>query len=89
MGDLRINVLQSGGLTSDEFKVALQEATNFPLRPHVLPFLKTHIPYLQRDIASMARSCNLVSIFRLFISRGKSLGLTMQNECDFQPKFVA
>lgn len=54
------SLLQSGGLSSDEFKIALQEATNFPLRPHVLPFLKTHIPYLQRDIASMARSCNQV-----------------------------
>ncbi|XP_037041535.1 protein CBFA2T2 isoform X1 [Bradysia coprophila] len=54
--------LASGGLTSDEFKVALQEATNFPLRPHVLPFLKTHIPYLQRDIAGMARSCNLSTL---------------------------
>lgn len=51
---------QSGGLTADEFKLALQEATNFPLRSYVLPFLKTHVPYLQRDIASQARACNQV-----------------------------
>lgn len=52
---------QSGGMSADEFKIALQEATNFPVRPYVLPFLKSHIPLLQREIASQARSCNQVS----------------------------
>lgn len=49
-------------MTADEFKVALQELTNFPLRSYVLPFLKTHVPYLQRDIASQARACNQVGV---------------------------
>lgn len=57
------HLFQSGGLTSDEFKVALQDATNFPLRPYVLPFLKAHIPFLQREIASLARSSNQVIQF--------------------------
>lgn len=52
---------QSGGLSSDEFKIALQEATNFPVRPYVLPFLKTHIPFLQREISNLARANNQVS----------------------------
>uniref|UniRef100_A0A1B0C9N1 Putative nervy n=1 Tax=Lutzomyia longipalpis TaxID=7200 RepID=A0A1B0C9N1_LUTLO len=50
--------LASGGLTSEEFKVAVQEATNFPLRPYVLPFLKTHIPLLQRELTALARANN-------------------------------
>lgn len=33
----------------------MQEATNFPLRPNVLPFLRSHLPLLQREINSMAR----------------------------------
>jgi runt-related transcription factor 1 len=33
----------------------VQEATNFPLRPNVLPFLRSHLPLLQREINSMAR----------------------------------
>lgn len=54
---------QSGGLTAEDFKQAIQEAANFPLRPYVLPFLKSHIPLMQRDIASLAKSNNQVSIF--------------------------
>ncbi|GAB0090111.1 CBFA2T2 [Sergentomyia squamirostris] len=50
--------LASGGLTAEEFKVALQEATNFPLRPYVLPFLKAHIPLLQRELTALARASN-------------------------------
>lgn len=30
--------------------------TNFPLRPFVLPFLRTHLPLLQRDLLLMARN---------------------------------
>lgn len=54
--------LASGGLTSEEFKIALQDATNFPVRPNVLPFLRIHIPLLQREIASLARNNNQVCI---------------------------
>lgn len=46
---------QSGGLSIEEFQLAVQEATNFPLRPHVLPFLRSHLPLLQREINSLAR----------------------------------
>lgn len=52
---------QSGGITIDEFRIALQDAINLPLRPYVVPFLKNHITLLQRDIAGLARSCNQVS----------------------------
>lgn len=53
--------LASGGMSSEEFKIALQEATNFPVRQNVLPFLRIHIPFLQREIASLARSLNQVN----------------------------
>lgn len=46
---------QSGGLSIEEFQVAVQEATNFPLRPNVLPFLRSHLPLLQREVNSLAR----------------------------------
>lgn len=34
------NLLQNSSLTIEEFHSRLQEATNFPLRPFVIPFLK-------------------------------------------------
>lgn len=58
MPDVKINCshyLQSGGLSIEEFQIAVQEATNFPLRPNVLPFLRSHLPLLQREINSSAR----------------------------------
>ncbi|KAL5286682.1 CBFA2T2 family protein [Megaselia abdita] len=54
--------LASGGITIDEFRIALQEAINLPLRPYVVPFLKNHITLLQRDIAGLARSCNQTTL---------------------------
>lgn len=61
---------QSGGLTSEEFKQAIQEAANFPLRPYVLPFLKSHIPLMQRDIASLAKANSQVSIKKCHVKIG-------------------
>ncbi|KAL9703103.1 hypothetical protein quinque_006621 [Culex quinquefasciatus] len=48
--------LASGGLTVEEFQVAVQEATNFPLRSNVVPFLKSHVPVLQREINLLSRA---------------------------------
>ncbi|XP_055621055.1 protein CBFA2T2 isoform X2 [Toxorhynchites rutilus septentrionalis] len=48
--------LASGGLTVDEFQIAVQEATNFPLRSNVVPFLKSHVPVLQREINLLSRA---------------------------------
>lgn len=50
------NFSQSGGLSTEEFQNAVQEATNFPLRPNVLPFLRSHLPVLQREVNSLART---------------------------------
>jgi len=35
---------QNSTLTIEEFHAKLQEATNFPLRPFVIPFLKVGAP---------------------------------------------
>lgn len=35
---------QNSTLTIEEFHAKLQEATNFPLRPFVIPFLKVSVP---------------------------------------------
>lgn len=52
---LLLHLQKSGGLSIEEFQLAVQEATNFPLRPNVLPFLRSHLPLLQREINSLAR----------------------------------
>ncbi|XP_053637897.1 protein CBFA2T1 isoform X3 [Cherax quadricarinatus] len=47
--------LLSGGVSVEEFHGGLQEVTHFPLRPFVLPFLRSHLPLLQRELQSLAR----------------------------------
>ncbi|KFW84043.1 Protein CBFA2T3, partial [Manacus vitellinus] len=46
---------QNSTLTIEEFHAKLQEATNFPLRPFVIPFLKPTLPLLQRELLHCAR----------------------------------
>ncbi|XP_055905529.1 protein CBFA2T2 isoform X2 [Eupeodes corollae] len=46
----------SGGISIEDFRIALQEAINLPLRPHVIPLLKSHIVLLQREIAALSRA---------------------------------
>ena len=50
-------------MTTEEFHRALQEATNFPLRSYVLPYLKRVLPMLQLDLNAAARAENQVSLF--------------------------
>ncbi|XP_075432933.1 protein CBFA2T3 isoform X4 [Ascaphus truei] len=47
--------LVNSTLTIEEFHAKLQEATNFPLRPFVTPFLKANLPLLQRELLHCAR----------------------------------
>ncbi|CAH1126654.1 unnamed protein product [Ceutorhynchus assimilis] len=47
--------LVSSNLSIEEFHHSLQDVTNFPLRQFVLPFLRTHMPLLQREIHALAR----------------------------------
>lgn len=54
--------LQSGCISAEDFHGALQEATNFPLRDFVLPYLKHALPSLQRDLSGAARANNQVSL---------------------------
>ncbi|XP_059088914.1 protein CBFA2T1-like isoform X2 [Tigriopus californicus] len=46
--------LVAGSISTGEFHHVVQEVTNFPLRSFVLPFLKSNIPLLARDIATLA-----------------------------------
>ncbi|XP_050433793.1 protein CBFA2T1 [Adelges cooleyi] len=48
--------LVSNLISVEEFHHNLQEMTNFPLKPFVLPFLRTHIPSFQRELNSLARN---------------------------------
>ncbi|XP_046611928.1 protein CBFA2T3 [Neodiprion virginianus] len=52
----------SGSMTAEEFHGALQDATNFPLRGFVLPYLKHTLPSLQRDLTNAARANNQTSV---------------------------
>lgn len=47
-------------ISVEEFHHNIQEMTNFPLRPFVLPFLRSHLPSLQRDLLLMARNSKQV-----------------------------
>ncbi|AWP01455.1 putative protein CBFA2T3-like [Scophthalmus maximus] len=47
--------LVNSTLTIEEFHSKLHEATNFPLRPFVIPFLKANLPLLQRELLHCAR----------------------------------
>lgn len=58
---------QSGGVSVEEFHGGLQEVTHFPLRPFVLPFLRSHLPLLQRELQSLARRASMVGIFSIFV----------------------
>lgn len=46
--------LVNSHLTVEEFHAKLQKATNFPLRPFVIPFLKANLPLLQRELLHCA-----------------------------------
>ncbi|XP_052415815.1 protein CBFA2T2-like isoform X2 [Carassius gibelio] len=48
--------LVNNTVTIEEFHSRLQEATNFPLRPFVIPFLKANLPLLQRELLHCARA---------------------------------
>ncbi|XP_023349495.1 protein CBFA2T3 [Eurytemora carolleeae] len=53
--------LVAGVVSVSEFHLQLQDVTNFPVRPYVLPFLHTNISFLQREIASLSGgSCKSV-----------------------------
>lgn len=60
MSNFSFSNAQSGGISIDEFRIALQEAINLPLRPHVIPLLKNHISLLQREIVALSRATNQV-----------------------------
>jgi len=67
-------------MTAEEFHSALQEATNFPLRSFVLPYLKHTLPSLQRDLSNAARANNQVrQIFAFIIYYNWSIKLISKN----------
>uniref|UniRef100_A0A8C4QMU9 CBFA2/RUNX1 partner transcriptional co-repressor 3 n=1 Tax=Eptatretus burgeri TaxID=7764 RepID=A0A8C4QMU9_EPTBU len=47
--------LVNSTISIEDFHSKLQEATNFPLRPFVIPFLKANLPLLQRELLHCAR----------------------------------
>jgi len=42
--------LVNNAISVEEFHQQLQDATNFPLRPFVIPFLKANLPLLQQEL---------------------------------------
>ncbi|VVC26426.1 Hypothetical protein CINCED_3A010319 [Cinara cedri] len=52
----QIFTLVNNLISVEEFHHNIQEMTNFPLRPFVLPFLRSHLPSLQRDLLALARN---------------------------------
>ncbi|KAG8302411.1 hypothetical protein J6590_033007 [Homalodisca vitripennis] len=55
------------GLSVEEFHHSLQEVTNFPLRPFVLPFLRAYLPALQRELGVHARLAKQIYLPMIFV----------------------
>jgi hypothetical protein len=53
---------KAGTIGSTEFHQVLQDVTNFPLKPFVLPFLKVNIPLLTREMATNAALADQTTI---------------------------
>ncbi|XP_067929481.1 protein CBFA2T3-like isoform X2 [Watersipora subatra] len=47
--------LVNSQMTIEDFHAKLQETTNFPLKPFVIPFLKATLPSLQRELLQCAQ----------------------------------
>ncbi|KAG8196445.1 hypothetical protein JTE90_012269 [Oedothorax gibbosus] len=47
--------LVSSSISIEEFHHKIQETTNHPLRPFVIPFLKSHLPILQTELIHYSR----------------------------------
>ncbi|XP_013780863.1 protein CBFA2T1-like isoform X2 [Limulus polyphemus] len=47
--------LVNSSLTIEEFHQKVQDVTGYPLRPFVIPFLKSHLPMLHSEILHFAR----------------------------------
>lgn len=47
--------LVSSSLSIEEFHQKIQEVTNYPLRPFAIPFLKSHLPFLQTELLHFSR----------------------------------
>ncbi|XP_017149372.1 protein CBFA2T3 isoform X2 [Drosophila miranda] len=47
-----------GTISLEEFRLALQEAINLPLRPYVMPLLKNSVTLMQREVLALARATN-------------------------------
>ncbi|XP_022248221.1 protein CBFA2T3-like, partial [Limulus polyphemus] len=50
-----ILLLVNSAISIEEFHQKIQDITNCPLRPFVVPFLKSHLPMLQNEIIHFAR----------------------------------
>lgn len=48
--------LVSSTISIEDFHQSIQEITNYPLRPFVVPFLKSHLPLLQTEVLHYARA---------------------------------
>lgn len=48
--------LVNNTISVEEFHQQLQDATNFPLRPFVIPFLKANLPLLQQELLQCSRT---------------------------------
>lgn len=75
--------LLNGAMSAEDFHSALQEATNFPLRGFVLPYLKHTLPSLQRDLNAAARINNQSCVQYLRANESavlEAVGLTPSGE---------
>lgn len=61
MFDFYLFINKNSAVSIEEFHSKLQELTNFPLRPFVIPFLKSNLPLLQYELIYLSRVVKLTS----------------------------
>lgn len=74
---------QSSTYTIDEFQVKIQELVTFPLRAHVINFIRNFLPEFQNEITQLARSSKLSVV--QFIKQNDSIFLDTNQSNSMQP----
>ncbi|XP_061166610.1 protein CBFA2T1-like isoform X2 [Saccostrea echinata] len=79
--------LVNSHLSIEEFHAKLQEATNFPLRPFVIPFLKANLPLLQRELLHCARMAKQTP--QQFLAQNEHILFDASNTSPSEPQDIS
>ena len=72
-------IFKNSVISIEDFHSRLQETTNFPLRPFVIPFLRANLPLLQKELLHFASSTSSDAIKSSDNTLGQNDYITNQN----------